>query len=55
MSFSRSDSRGTKEEPYFTLYNQATAFEVVCTTKLASGSNMRDNCMVIHKKGCIID
>lgn len=42
-------------EPYFTLVEEESHFKILCSTKDASsGSPMRNDKLVIEKKGCVI-
>ena len=43
-----------KPEPYFSLVNDKTHFRLICTSQDGQGNNLRDDMLVIEKKGCLI-
>jgi hypothetical protein len=44
----------SKPEPYFTMINEKDHFRVLCTTVDDQNMQMRDDILVIEKKGCVI-
>ena len=43
-----------KPEPYFTIINDLDHFRVLCTSHNESGEDLRQDTLIIEKKGCII-
>lgn len=43
-----------KPEPYYNLINDQNHFRVLCSTQDDQNMPMRDDILVIEKKGCII-
>ena len=47
-------SADKKMEPYFTLINEKDHFRIICTTMDNQNMPMRDDILVVEKKGCHI-
>ena len=41
-------------EPYYTLIDDESQFRVICTSQDQSNKTLREDLIVIEKKGCVI-